>query len=208
LSLVILLLSGGLLDGDCISLEVVLEQGARLALRTQAATQVHGGSSQQRLLAEVATDGWFSYVPHALVPHRGADYHALTRVSLADGARALVAESLSPGRVQFGEQFAYRQVRLDLDVSCNSRLLARERASIRPDAGLQCAQLGGFSHVAGAYLLGAGEAPCVAAGEGTRVGATELARGGWLVRALADRATALDDLLNGLSARWWRACAT
>jgi urease accessory protein len=185
-------------------MEVVVERGARLALRTQAATQVHGGHSEQRLLADIAQDGWFSYVPHAVVPHDAADYHAVTCISMAAGARALVTDSLSPGRVQFGEQFAYRQVRLDLDVWCESRLIARERASIKPDPALRCAQWGSFSHVAGAYLLGPGPAPDLATAGGTQVGATALAGGGWFVRALADRATEIDDLLAGLSHQWWR----
>jgi urease accessory protein len=208
LSLVILLLSGGLLDGDCVSIETVVERGARLALRTQAATQVHAGTSAQRLRVTIAEDGWFSYVPHAMVPHAGADYHAVTNVCLAPRARALVADSLSPGRIQFGERFAYRQVRLDLDAHCAGALVARERIAIRPDATLRCAQWGNFSHVAGAYLLGPGDPPCLSADDGVRAGATELARGGWFVRALAERATAVDDLLAGLSARWWSTCAT
>jgi hypothetical protein len=66
---------------------------------------------------------------------------------------------------------------------------------------------GSFSHVAGVYLLGPGPAPDLAADGGTQVGATALAGGGWFVRALADRATALDDLLGDLSVHWWRAFA-
>jgi urease accessory protein len=203
LSLVLLLLSGGLLDGDRVSVEVVVERGARLALRTQAATQVHGGRSEQRLDAMVGEDGWFSYVPHAIVPHGMADYQAHTRVTLAAGARVLVADALSPGRVQFGERFAYRQVRLALDITQGAALLARERSSIRPDAALRCAQWGSFSHMAGAYLVGTHHAPVVPLREGVQVGVTELARGGWFVRALADRATAIDDVLAELSVQWW-----
>jgi urease accessory protein len=202
LSLVLLLLSGGLLDGDRVWMEVIVERGARLALRTQAATQLHAGHSEQRLQATVADDAWFSYVPHAVVPHRGADYHAVTQVDVAAGSRALIADALSPGRVQFGESFAYDEVRLDLDVRRGATLLAHERASIRPETAWREAQWGSFTHVASAYLLGPGEAPSLGESTGVRAGTTDLAGGGWLVRALANRATALDDLLVGLSARW------
>jgi urease accessory protein len=206
LSLIMLLLSAGLLDGDCLSLEVVVEPGARLALRTQAATQVHSGRSSQRLIATVAEDGWLSYVPHAIVPHTDADYQALSHVSLATGSRALIAEALSPGRGQHGEHFAYRQVRLDLDVRYARTLVARERAVIRPDAALRCAQWGTFTHAASAYLLGPGAPPCLPSSQAVKAGTTKLARGGWLVRALAERATAIDDLLTDLSVQWWAAC--
>jgi urease accessory protein UreH len=203
LSLIILLLSGGLLDGDRATMEVVVEPGARLALRTQSATQVHSGHSEQHVRVTVAEDGWFSYVPHAVVPHAGADYYAQTRIALAHDARALIADLLTPGRVQFGECFAYHQVRLDLDVTREAKLVARERAVIRPNQDLHGAMWGKSSHVASAYLLGPGEAPQLA-NRGPQVGATELANGGWFVRALADRASDLDDLLIGLSAQWWQ----
>jgi urease accessory protein len=207
LSLVILLLSAGLLDGDCLSIEVIVEPGARLALRTQAATQIHSGKSQQHLRATVAEEAWLSYVPHAVVPHAGADYHAISAVSLHEGGRLLIADALTPGRIQFGEHFAYQQVRLDLDVFCAGTLVARERAAIRPDSALRCAQFGPFSHVASAYLLGPGAPPCLPASDRIKAGTTELARGGWLVRALADRASDIDDLLANLSVKWWAICA-
>ncbi|MCA1644976.1 MAG: urease accessory protein UreD, partial [Chloroflexi bacterium] len=50
---------------------------------------------------------------------------ALTNVHLEPRARVFLGQSLSPGRVQFGECFAYRQVRLDLDVRCAGKLVAR-----------------------------------------------------------------------------------
>jgi urease accessory protein len=207
LSLVILLLSAGLLDGDCISIEVIVEPGARLALRTQATTQIHAGKSQQHLRATVAEEAWLSYVPHAVVPHAGADYHAMTAVSLHEGGRLLISDALTPGRVQFGEHFAYQQVRLDLDVHSAGTLVARERAVIRPNPALRCAQWGNYSHVASAYLLGPSPSPCLRASDRIKAGTTELARGGWLVRALADRASDIDDLLANLSVKWWAICA-
>jgi urease accessory protein len=203
LSLVVLLQSGGLLDGDEVSIDVVVEAGARLALRTQAATQVHAGRSQQALRATVHQDGWFSYVPHALVPHAAADHHARTVVYLKSGARALVAEALSPGRVHSGEEFAYARVRLDLDVWCNDSLIARERALLTPDPATRGAQFGPATHTGSVYVLGPGEPPVVDSCEVARVGVSELAQGGWCVRALAQRAADLEATLGQLHAQWW-----
>jgi urease accessory protein len=236
LSLVVLHLSAGLLDGDELSIEVNVEPGARLALRTQAALQVHAGRSRQTLHATVADGGWFSYVPHALVPHADADHLANTVVRMEPGARVLVADALSPGRVEHGEYFAYTQVRLHLDVWRGSDLLARERALVRPDPALRLAQFGRATHTAAAYAIGPGDAighgelspsepgprgetrigpgtparelslsepePCSA----IQIGRTELARGGWYLRATAHRAVDLDDALARLSAQWWQSC--
>ena len=71
LSLVVLL-SGGLLDGDEASIDVVVEAGARLALRTQAATQVHAGRSRQILHATVGEHACLSYLPHAVANRQRA----------------------------------------------------------------------------------------------------------------------------------------
>jgi urease accessory protein len=220
LSLLVLMLSGGLLDGDEVGLEVELEAGARLALRTQAATQVHRGRSAQRLQVRVGPGAVFSYVPQALVPHAGADHHARVEVELAPTARALIAEHVGPGRTAYGEAFAYTSVRLDLDVHATGHLVARERVRLEPDSTLRPAQLGPATHVATAYVLTAADGEDGDDGEWVRAalgaggldagnalgpwaGVSALADGGWLVRALGIRAADLDALLARLAAAWW-----
>jgi urease accessory protein UreH len=204
LSVVLLQLSGGLLDGDEASIDVVVESGARLALRTQAATQVHAGRSRQTLHATVGEHAWLSYVPHALVPHADSDYHAQTVIEMQASSRVLLAETLAPGRVRYGEQFAFTQVRLDLDVWRAGELIARERALVRPDPAVHAAQSGPRTHTAGVYVLGPSEreqtidGPC---GD-MLIGRTPLARGGWHVRAVSNTAAALDDVLERLYTAW------
>jgi urease accessory protein len=203
LSLVVLL-SGGLLDGDEASIDVVVEAGARLMLRTQAATQVHAGRSRQCLNGTVGDHAWLSYLPHAVVPHAHADYHSLTVVEMQASARVLLAETLAPGRVSYGEHFAFTQVRLDLDVRREGELVARERALVRPAAAVHAAQFGGATHTTGVYALGPGEVEPEldqACGD-IRIGRTPLARGGWYVRAVANRAAALDEVLQRLATQW------
>jgi urease accessory protein len=201
-----LLLSGGFLDGDQASMEVIVEPGARLALRTQAASQVHAGASSQMLHATVGVAGSFSYMPHAVVPHANADHHITTSVQMQPGARVLLAESLSPGRVEHGELFLYRRLQTNLNVWCGSKLVARERVRISPDLALRCAQFGRFTHTAAVYALGPGDAPRVEDSTGVQLGRSELAQGGWYIRAMSQRAADLDSALEQLSTAWWRSC--
>jgi urease accessory protein len=206
LSVTVLMLAGGLLDGDEMLIDVRVESGARLAVRTQAATQVHRGRSRQTLRAEVLEEGCFSYLPRALVPHAGADHGSLTQVSLQPTSRVLLAEILSPGRVASGEVFAYTRVGLHLDVRCGAILLARERSTTRPDAQLRAAQFGSFSHVASVYSFGLSPPPRLQAFGRMRAEWTELAqRDGWYARALAHRAADLERGLAQLHAEWWTA---
>jgi urease accessory protein UreH len=203
LSLVMLQLSAGLLDGDYVAIDVTLEPGARLALRTQAATQAHAGHSRQKLLVTVGEGAWFSYLPHALVPHAQCDYYGQTVIHMETASRVLFAEALAPGRVKYGEEFAYSQVRLDLDMWCGLKLVARERALVRPDVGLRSAQFGTATHTAGVYMLGPGGPSIADLAANGSVGWTALARGGWHVRAVSNRAAELDDILQRLATRWW-----
>ena len=200
-AVLVLLQSGGLLDGDEVTVDVHVEGGARLALRTQAATQVHAGWSMQRLHARVEAGGALSYVPHAVVPHAGADFTSRTLIDLAAGARVLCADTLSPGRVAFGEAFAYTRVRLRLDAWCGEACVARERALVEPDAATHAAQFGDWTHVATAYALGGPDdwRPSIVDG----LQASALARGGWLVRGLGRRAADLDRALAALADDWW-----
>jgi urease accessory protein len=198
----VLLLSGGLLDGDDVSIDVVVEPGARVALRTQAATQVHAGRSRHRLHAVVGEGAWLSYVPHAVVPHANADYHGQAAIAMHSNSRVLLAEALAPGRLGFGEQFAFTQVRLDLDVCCDGQLVARERGVVRPDATMRSAQFGAATHTAGVYVLGEGDPTLDFTCEAAEVGCSPLARGGWYVRAVANQAAAIDALLQRVHANW------
>jgi urease accessory protein len=217
LELIVLLQSGGLLDGDALTVEVHLEPGARLALRTQAATQVHCGASSQLSHVRLEAGAAFSYLPHALVPHAGADFVSRTEIDMDPSARALCAETLSPGRVAFGEEFQYGRVRLQLDAWCGEMRVARERATLVPDPALRVPQFGDWTHVATAYVLGNVGEPLrgVPAGDGApgdagnrlahtaRCEVSELARGGWLVRGLARRAEDLDRALAEVGGGFW-----
>jgi urease accessory protein UreH len=200
----VLLQSGGLLDGDAVSIDVTVETGARLQVRAQAATQVHAGQSRQTLRATVHEDAWFSYVPHALVPHANADHHSQVAVHMQARAHVMVADVLSPGRVHHGEEFLYQQVRMDVDVWCANSLVVRERALIRPDPRVRRAQFGPSNYTASAYLLGGEELPRIHICDTALFGASPLARGGCVVRLLANRAADLEATLGRLHAAWWK----
>ena len=212
--LVVLLQSGGLLDGDLAEIDVQVGAGAHLEVTTLAATQVHAGRSTQQIRVNVARGGVFSYVPRAIVPHARADFLSETRIELEEGGRALCAEVLSPGRVSHGETFLYTRVRVALDAFLGGALIARERAVLTPSEETRCAQFGDFTHVATAYVLGAKEDGSFGfaqddnehSGEARasmQFKSSELARGGWFVRGVAQRAVDLDDVLRQLNESWW-----
>ena len=208
LGLVLLMPCGGLLDGDELAVDIVVEQGARLDLRTQAATQLHAGRSSQTWSISVLEDGWLGYVPYTLTPHAGATHHTRVSARIASTANLLLAEALAPGRTLRGELFAYNEFRSDLDVWRAGQLVARERQRVRPEEGLVAVQLGPHGYAASAYILGPAAAEPTLEFEqppGVELCTLALAYGGRCARLFGQRAIDLELALASVRDAWLRA---
>lgn len=201
LAVTILTPCGGLLDGDELSIEVVVDEGASLHLATQAATQLHAGVTAQTMSVEIAPGAAFSYLPHELVPHAGAKHHARSLVAMAPDSRLFWSELIAPGRSHHDEAFAYEQFRSDLDVHAGDQLLARERQVLRPPDMDVPFRLGGFSHFVTGYCFPALTAD-LPQSEGVLFGACALVGPGSCIRALGHRAFNLGELMCGLLSVW------
>src|SRR5690606_34777825 len=88
----------GLVDGDTISLDVVVEPGATLVLFTQASTKVFRGRARQSLRARVEDGGTLVALPDPVAPFAGADYEQRVEVELAGAdARCVVLDGVTSG---------------------------------------------------------------------------------------------------------------
>ncbi len=199
--------TAGILAGDHLELAVDVDPGASLAILTPAATRAFMmtsgvASCEQRFTVE---DGaWLEYAPEPLFPHTQSDYSQSTRLELAPGAQAYYAEALAPGRVGRGESWAWRRLRLSLDVTVGGKLLFRERLD---SSGADFARLAAFYRRTEAWL-----ATVVLYSEKLKddaslwdavrlLGApTRLAPGLYLVRVIAGGSIELRDTLAGLRA--------
>ncbi|MGH2365937.1 MAG: urease accessory protein UreD [Chloroflexota bacterium] len=207
LALVVLTPSGGLLDGDELEAEIAVEAGAKLELRTQAATQLHRGHSSQRWTFMVEEGGCLCYAPHSLVPHAGAAHHSAIGARVAATGRLLIAEPVAPGRACLGEQFAYEELQLDLDIWQDGVLAARDRHRVRP-GGQPLPQLGPRTHFASLYAIGPGASVldghfATPVTSGLAAGTSELAIGGRYAWLLAKRAYDLQAALDA-GRKCWR----
>jgi urease accessory protein len=129
--------TAGFFDGDRVDIDVTVRPGASLCLSTPAASRVyptrsgnHAANHQQFTVGQAALLEW---MPEPFIPHRGASYRQTTCIHLHDGASLLFLEWLAPGRVAMGEVFVYRNLRWELDLFSEQRLVARERYDLRPE---------------------------------------------------------------------------
>ncbi len=203
--------TAGILEGDTLELDIRVDPAAALVVTTPAATRafmMRGGvaTCHQHLIVE--TGGWLEYAPEPLCPHGGSDYTQRTRVEIADDAEICYVDALAPGRVGRGERWAWRRLRLALDVQIGGEPILCERLDT---SGESMARTAGFHGTPGAWMATVVVVTSRVTAEDpvwTRVralhrnerwlGVTRLRRDGWIVRVLAPGGQQLRDLLREL----------
>lgn len=156
---------GGLVDGDALSVDADVGDGAALLLATQASTKVFRGprGSSQSLALRVGADALAVVLPDPVVCFAGASYAQRTAVDLAPGASLVLLDGLHAGRVARGERWAFDRFASRLDVRRDGRLALSDRVLLDADHGPIAERLAGFDALATILLVGERVAPYAAA---------------------------------------------
>ncbi len=205
--------TAGILAGDELEVDLAVEPGASLAVTTPAAARafmMRSGAARCRQRFAVGAGAWLEYAPEALYPHRDTAYTQHTRLELATGAATVFTDQFAPGRVGRGECWAWRRLRLGLDVCLDGRLLLREQLD---SSGAELARLAAFHGFPEAWFGTAVIAtPTLAAAapvwaqirtlhrDSCLCGVTALAPGVWIVRLVASGGLVLRDTFAALRA--------
>jgi urease accessory protein len=129
--------SGGVLAGDRLALDIEVAPGAAAQITTTGATRIYrhrrgAADSEQRTHISVGEDGLVEYLPDPVIPYAGARHYQRTEIRLAPRAALFWWEVLAPGRQAAGEQFAFDRLRLESQVSSGPRLVLRENFVLEP----------------------------------------------------------------------------
>lgn len=130
-------ISGGVLGGDSLALNVEVAPGAYAQLTSTSATRLYrcspqASTSQQTNEVRIQEHGLLEYLPDPLIPFAGARYRQQTRIALAAGASLFWWETVAPGRTARGELFDYDLVDISLAISAQERPLALEHIKLEP----------------------------------------------------------------------------
>jgi urease accessory protein len=192
--------TAGILAGDTLESEVVVETGAAVLMTTPSASRVfrmREGQATGRQQFSVLRNGWLEVMAEPLVPHRGSRYRQATNIEVATGGGLYFVDQLMPGRLAHGDAWQWDRLVLDLTVSRGGELLLRERLD---QTGIELRAL--------AALNGAGDQACFANGvimvpgddehemewqralialhgDGIWLGLSSLGRGSWSLRLVA-----------------------
>lgn len=202
--------TAGFFDGDRLEIDITVAKDARLVLSTPSASRVYftrsGRPARNFQSFRVEENAFLEWIPEPFIPHSGASYSQETKIELHPTASLLFFDWIAPGRVAKGEIFAYAQLRWELDLVLNSRLLARERYSLRPDDNSIEALKAKFpaAHYLSVYAAGDLTRNWPAAeldqlnGTDVYLGHGPLADGVHVIRALCRDSLAARKLLEGL----------
>lgn len=150
---------GGYLDGDTYSMNVSLEEEARLTLTTQSATKVYKTPTNevyQESTFHLKKDSYLEYLPDALIAYKDARYYQHNTFHLDKGATLLYSDILTPGWSPEGKQFTYDRLRLKNEIYMDGRLAAYDHVKLEPnDQNMK--QLGfmeGYTHLGSLIVVG------------------------------------------------------
>jgi urease accessory protein len=158
--------SGGVLAGDRLSLDVEVEAGAAVQITTTGATRLYRhragvADSEQHVRFDIHDGAQLEYLPDAMIPYAGSRHVQRTKIQLGCGATLFWWEVLAPGRLAAGERFAFERLRVQTEVSAGTRPLLREDFLLEPKRKDISAtvRMSGYSHIASLYAVQEGRTP-------------------------------------------------
>jgi len=156
-------LSGGILGGDLLTLEIEVGADAYAQLTSTSATRLYrcrpaAAMARQTIAVHVGSNGLLEYVPDPLIPFAGARYQQQTHIDLAEGAGLFWWETVAPGRIAHGELFAYDLLQLEYAITAGGKPLAIERCRLTPQqhAMHSLARLGPYRYMGSFYICRVG----------------------------------------------------
>jgi urease accessory protein len=149
--------TAGVFGGDAYATAIHCGPDAGARVESPSATKVYSmpagaAHSTVKLCAEPGSR--LVWGPHATILHTGSALHQDTRVTLHEGARVLIAETLVMGRIAAGQRFDFSSYESSLVVEDGcGRTRYRESYRLEPGPDLEAA-MGGLAALTTVYALG------------------------------------------------------
>lgn len=129
--------SGGVLAGDRLSLDVDVTPGAAAQITTTGATRLYrhrtgAADSEQRARFSVGDGALLEYLPDAVIPYARSRHTQRTEIRLGRGATVYWWEVLAPGRLASGERFAFERLCVETAIYADSRPVLLEDFLLEP----------------------------------------------------------------------------
>jgi urease accessory protein len=130
--------SGGILQGDVLETDILVEPGAKAFVTTPSANKFYRmdeGHATLRNRISVRDSGVLEYMPEYNIPFAQSQVVQETSFDLEAGATLLAFDMIVPGRMEKGEFFQYDLYSSKISIRVDGRLLAHEFAKVEPAKG-------------------------------------------------------------------------
>lgn len=129
--------SGGVLAGDRLALDVEVQAGAAAQITTTGATRLYrhragAADSEQCARFTVGERALLEYLPDSVIPYAGSRHTQRTEIRLDSGATLFWWEVLAPGRLAAGERFAFDRLRVRTRIHAGERPVLWEDFLLEP----------------------------------------------------------------------------
>jgi urease accessory protein len=157
LELMLMSSSPGILDGDVYRMQIALAAHTALNLHTPAYQRLFTmkQGACQELTVHLAAGAAFRYIPHPVVPHKGARFKARNKIFMSPNCSLVWGEELTCGRKLNGEVFDFSEYHSLTEIYLQDKLTVKENLLIRP-AAMDIGALGqmeGYTHQASLVFL-------------------------------------------------------
>ncbi|MBX6772302.1 MAG: urease accessory protein UreD [Chloroflexi bacterium] len=156
----LVMVTGGIVQGDRLAIRMELRPGAAVHLTTQAATRIYRAErncSIQTIELAVHDDAYLEYWPDPLIPFAGARFAQRTLLRVGRRSTIVAREVLIGGRIARGECWQFRFYLAETrGESLDGQLLFRDALRLAPcDAPLaRVGTFADFTVLGTAYLIG------------------------------------------------------
>ena len=130
--------TGGIVQGDRLETEVVLEPGARCVLSTQSATKIYRmdqGYAEELNRYVLRGDAVLECVPDQTIPFAGSRFYRSTRVEVDPASTLILTDLLAAGRVARAERFGFEQLFLEAEIRVAGEQRLVDRLGLSPREG-------------------------------------------------------------------------
>ena len=102
--------SGGILQGDKYTIDIILEKNTLAHITTQGATRIYGMNTSNAIqMVNVSLDdgAYLEFIPDQIIPYKNSRFYQEINFKVHDNATMIYSEIISPGRIAMGEIFDY-----------------------------------------------------------------------------------------------------
>ena len=134
LQLMIMSSSPGVLDNDNYSIEISIEENAKVHLTTQGYQRLFAmrNKAAQYMNVRVHDKASFCFLPHPNVPHATSDFSSANNIYLHKNHNLVWSEIITCGRKLSGEEFKFTRYHNVTNVYLNNKLVVKENVLLEP----------------------------------------------------------------------------